>query len=74
LLTDYTFSEFKISENFLNLDSFCFKTVADLKNLIYFYINFDDEREKVCKDLNIIFKDFYSPKKFSEIIYKDLLV
>lgn len=74
LLSDYTFAEFKISENFLNLDSFCFKTVADLKNLIYFYINFDSEREKVRKDLNQMFKNFYSPKKFSEIIYKDLFV
>jgi hypothetical protein len=72
LLSDYTFSEFKISENFSNLDSFCFKTTAGLKDLIYFYINFDDEREKVCKDLNTIFKNFYSPKKFSESIYKDL--
>lgn len=72
LLSDYTFSEFKISENFSNLDSFCFKTTADLKDLIYFYLFFDDEREKVCKDLNTIFKDFYSPKKFSESIYKDL--
>jgi hypothetical protein len=72
LLSDYTFSEFKISENFTNLDSFCFKTVADLKNLIYFYINFNDEREKALKNLIQIFKNFYSPKKFSEIIYKDL--
>jgi hypothetical protein len=72
LLSDYTFSEFKISESFSNLDSFCFKTTAELKDLIYFYINFGDEREKVCKDLNTIFKDFYSPKKFSESVYKDL--
>ena len=72
LLSDYAFSEFKISENFSNLDSFCFKTTAGLKDLIYFYINFEDQREKVCKDLNTIFKDFYSPKKFSESIYKDL--
>jgi hypothetical protein len=72
LLSDYAFSEFKISENFSNLDSFCFKTTAGLKDLIYFYINFDDEREKVCKDLNTIFKNFYSPKKFSESMYKDL--
>jgi hypothetical protein len=71
-LSDYTFSEFKISENFSNLDSFCFKSNADLKDLVYFYLNFDDEREKVSKDLNIIFKNFYSPKKFSESIYKDL--
>jgi hypothetical protein len=72
LLSDYTFSKFKISESFSNLDSFCFKTTAELKDLIYFYINFADEREKVCKDLNRIFKDFYSPKKFSEGVYKDL--
>jgi len=71
-LSDYSFSEFKISENFSNLDSFCFKTSADLKDLVYYYLSHDDERQKVSKDLNIIFKNFYSPKKFSESIYKDL--
>ena len=72
LLTDYIFAEFKISENFSNLDSFCCKTLDDFKNLIYFYVHFDDEREKISKLLNKEFMNFYSPKKFSEKIYKDL--
>jgi hypothetical protein len=72
LLTDYTFAEFKISENFSNLDSFCFKTLNDLKNLIYFYLHFEDEREKISKLLSTEFMNFYSPKKFSENLHQDL--
>ena len=73
LLTDYTFAEFKISENFSNLDSFCYKTLEDFKNLTYFYLNFEDEREKVSKLLFKEFMTFYSPKKFSEKLSQDLL-
>jgi len=47
LLTDSTFKNFKISENYSALDSITFNNEIKLKDLIYFYTRFDDERVKL---------------------------
>ena len=72
LLTDSTFKNFKISENYSALDSITFNNEIKLKDLIYFYTRFDDERVKLTLRLSMEFKDFYCPKKQGEKIYADL--
>jgi hypothetical protein len=71
-LTDSTFKNFKISENYSALDSITFNNQIKLKDLIYFYTRFDNERVKLTLRLNMEFKDFYCPKKQGEKIYADL--
>ena len=72
LLTDSTFKNFKISENYSALDSITFNNDIKLKELIYFYSRSDNERDKLTLRLSIEFKDFYCPKKQGEKIYADL--
>jgi hypothetical protein len=72
LLTDSTFKNFKISENYSALDSITFNNEIKLKDLIYFYTRFDDDRVKLTLRLSMEFKDFYCPKKQGEKIYVDL--
>jgi hypothetical protein len=72
LLADSTFKNFKISENYSALDSITFNNDIKLKDLIYFYARFDDERVKLTLRLSKEFKDFYCPKKQGEKIYADL--
>jgi hypothetical protein len=72
LLTDSSFKNFEISKYFLDLSSFVFNNNEELKNLIYFYCHFDEDREKIVSKLNQQFLDFYSPKKQGEKIYNDL--
>jgi hypothetical protein len=72
LLTDSTFKNFKISENYSALDSIIFNNEIKLRDLIYFYSRFDDERVKLTLRLSMEFKDFYCPKKQGEKIYADL--
>jgi hypothetical protein len=72
LLTDSSFNNFKISENYSALDSITFNNDIRLKELIYFYSTFDNERDKLTLRLSREFKDFYCPKKQGEKIYADL--
>ena len=72
LLTDSTFKNFKISENYSALDSITFNNEIRLKELIYFYSRSDNERDKLTLRLSAEFKEFYCPKKQGEKIYRDL--
>ena len=72
LLTDSSFKNFEISKYFSELSSFVFNNDSELKNLIYFYSHFDNDREKIVSKLSQQFRDFYSPKKQGEKIYNDL--
>jgi len=72
LLTDSSFKNFKISENYSALDSITFDNDIKLKELIYFYSRSDNERDKLTLRLSMEFKDFYCPKKQGEKIYADL--
>ena len=72
LLTDSSFKNFKISENYSALDSMTFNNDIRLKELIYFYSRSDNERDKLTLRLSMEFKDFYCPKKQGEKIYADL--
>lgn len=74
LLTDSSFKDFEISKYFSELSSFVFNKDSELKNLIYFYSNFDEDREKIVSKLSQEFREFYSPKKQGEKIYNDLFV
>jgi len=74
LLTDSSFKDFEISKYFSELSSFVFNNDLELKNLIYFYSHFDEDREKIVSKLSQQFRDFYSPKKQGEKIYNDLFV
>jgi hypothetical protein len=71
-LTDSSFKNFKISENYSALDSITFNNDTKLKELIYFYSRSDNERDKLTLRLSMEFKDFYCPKKQGEKIYADL--
>ena len=72
LLTDSSFKNFKISENYSALDSMTFNNDIRLKELIYFYSRSDNERDKLTLRLSAEFKEFYCPKKQGEKIYRDL--
>lgn len=74
LLTDSSFKDFEISRYFSELSSFVFNNDSELKNLIYFYSHFDEDREKIVSKLSQQFREFYSPKKQGEKIYNDLFV
>lgn len=74
LLTDSSFKDFEISRYFSELSSFVFNNDSELKNLIYFYSHFDEDREKIVSKLSQEFREFYSPKKQGEKIYNDLFV
>lgn len=74
LLTDSSFKDFEISRYFSELSSFVFNNDSELKNLIYFYSHFDEDREKIVSKLTQQFREFYSPKKQGEKIYNDLFV
>jgi hypothetical protein len=74
LLTDSSFKDFEISKYFSELSSFVFNNDSELKNLIYFYSHFDEDREKIVSKLSQQFREFYSPKKQAEKIYNDLFV
>lgn len=74
LLTDSSFKDFEISKYFSELSSFVFNNDSELKNLIYFYSHFDEDREKIVSKLSQQFREFYSPKKQGEKIYNDLFV
>ena len=74
LLTDSSFKDFEISKYFSELSSFVFNKDSELKNLIYFYSHFDEDREKIVSKLSQQFREFYSPKKQGEKIYNDLFV
>jgi hypothetical protein len=74
LLTDSSFKDFEISKYFSELSSFVFNNDLELKNLIYFYSHFDEDREKIVSKLSQQFRGFYSPKKQGEKIYNDLFV
>ena len=74
LLTDSSFKDFEISRYFSELSSFVFNNDSELKNLIYFYSHFDEDREKIVSKLSQQFREFYSPKKQAEKIYNDLFV
>lgn len=74
LLTDSSFKDFEISKYFSELSSFVFNNDLELKNLIYFYSHFDEDREKIVSKLSQQFREFYSPKKQGEKIYNDLFV
>jgi hypothetical protein len=74
LLTDSSFKDFEISKYFSELSSFVFNNDSELKNLIYFYSHFDEDREKIVSKLSQQFRYFYSPKKQGEKIYNDLFV
>ena len=74
LLTDSSFKDFEISRYFSELSSFVFNNDSELKNLIYFYSHFDEDRENIVSKLNQQFREFYSPKKQGEKIYNDLFV
>lgn len=74
LLTDSSFKDFEISKYFSELSSFVFNNDSELKNLIYFYSHFDEDREKIVSKLSQQFSEFYSPKKQGEKIYNDLFV
>lgn len=72
LLTDSTFKNFKISENYSDLDLIIFNNDIKLKELIYFYSRLDNTRDKLTSRLSMEFKDFYCPKKQGKKIYADL--
>ena len=72
MLCDSYFLEFEISNNFSNLEYFCFNSNKQLKDLIFFYLSNENKVKEMSIKLNKEFINFYCPKKYSELITKDL--
>jgi hypothetical protein len=72
MLCDSYFLEFEISNNFSNLEYFCFNSNKQLKDLIFFYLSNKNKVKEMSIKLNKEFINFYCPKKHSELITKDL--